>query len=182
MHRSIPRLALLSVVVVGALALGAATAGAHGGPRIGTKGDGGAALVTEAAKQLDVTRAKLVDAIQDAAAARIDEAVEDGDVEEADADDLKAEAQDNLRFAMSVSRTRTVASNLGVTTTKLNTGFRAARKALILARIDEAVEDGDLEADEAAELKAELEQAKLPGYKAVGFGRGFGGGSHGFGR
>jgi hypothetical protein len=74
---------------------------------------------------------------------------------------------------MALRRTRAVASNLGITTTKLNSGFRAARKELIIRRIDAAVADGDLEADEAAELKAELDEEDFPGYKAGGPG-GFG--------
>ncbi|MBA2462988.1 MAG: hypothetical protein H0V45_14695, partial [Actinobacteria bacterium] len=140
------------------------------------------ALVTEAAKQLGVTRAKLVEAIEKAALTRIDEAVEDGDVDADDAADLKEEAGDNLRVAMELSRTRTVAANLGITTAKLNTEFRDARRVLITARIDEAVKDGDLEADEAAELKADLADADLPGYKVSGFGGpgGFGHGPRGF--
>jgi hypothetical protein len=179
MNGSVRRLVVLAVAAFAVfLTVGAATASAHGGPGrgYGLKGASTSALVTEAAKQLSVTRAKLVDAILDAAVARIDEAVADDDVDEDDADELKDEVQDNLRFAVAVSRTKTVASNLGITTAKLNDGFRAARKALILARIDEAVADGDLEADEAAELKEDLEDADLPGYKASGFGWGFGGG------
>jgi hypothetical protein len=72
---------------------------------------------------------------------------------------------------MQVSRTKTVASNLGITTAKLNSAFSAARKALAIARIDKAVANGDLDEEEAAEMKQELEDATLPGYKA---GRGFG--------
>ena len=175
-------LAALSVVAL--LAFGAATAGAHpGGPGRGhgPKGVSASALVTEAAKQLGVTRAKLVDAIEDSAIARIDEAVADGDLDADDAPELKDEARDNLRFAMALSRTRTVAQNLGVTTAKLNAEFHDARKALLLARIDKAVADSRLAADDAAELKEELEDAELPGYKAAGFGGpgGFGGGPRG---
>jgi polyhydroxyalkanoate synthesis regulator phasin len=183
MHKLIRNVVLLTAVaMLAAFAVGATTASAHGGR--GGGGIGGAsagALVTEAAKQLGVTRATLVAAIEKAAVARIDEAVEDGDVDADDADDLKDEAQDSLRFAMHVSRTRTVAANLNITAAKLNTEFRDARRALILAKIDEAVEDGDLEADEAAELKEELEDAELPGYKpfARGFGFGFGFGGPG---
>jgi hypothetical protein len=173
--------AVLSLVAL--LTVGATAASAHGGggaPGGGLRGASTGALVTQAAKELGVTRAKLVQAIEDAAVAQIDEAVEDGDVDADDADELKDEARDNLRYAMNVSRTRTVASNLGVTTAKLNAEFRDARKALAIARIDEAVAEGDLEADEAAEQKAELEDAELPGYKGGhGLGPGFGGPGHG---
>jgi hypothetical protein len=77
---------------------------------------------------------------------------------------------DSLRLAIALSRTRTVASNLGFTTAKLNSGFRAAREALILARIDDALADGDVTADQPAELKQRLEAIQLPAYKAFGFG------------
>jgi hypothetical protein len=176
MFRSVRKVTLLAALsLVAVLAVGVAAAGAHGGPG---RGPGGAsasasALVTEAAKQLGVTRAALVAAIEKAAVARIDEAVEDEDIDADRAAELKEEAQDNLRYAMALSRTRVVASNLGITTTELNSGFRGARKALIIRRIDAAVADGDLEADEAAELKAELDEEDLPGYKAGGP-RGFG--------
>ena len=159
---------LVAVSLVGLLAVGATTATGHGGRGLG--GASATALVREAAEQLDVTAARLTDAIEDAAVARINEAVSDGDVGSADAEDLRTEARENLRYAISVSRTRTVASNLGVTTSRLNNAFRAARRTVTLARINQAVEDGDLEADQAADLRAELEDADLPGYKASGFG------------
>lgn len=174
MSGMVRKFSLMAVVSLAALlAVGATAASAHGGRGHRLGGASASALVTEAAKQLGVTRATLVKAIEDAAVARIDEAVEDEDVDADDAVDLKEEATDNLRFAMSISRARTVASNLGITTATLNAEFRDARKALIVARIDEAVADGDLEADEAAELKEELEDADLPGYSA-GFRLGLG--------
>jgi CRISPR/Cas system-associated endoribonuclease Cas2 len=180
MSRSKSFVVLAVTTAVAALAVSTA-ASAHGG-----RGGGGAlgrigagALVTAAAQQLDVTRARLVAAIEAAAVARVDEAVEDGDVEAEDAAALKTRAQANLRVAMDLSRTRVVAANLDITTARLNTAFRAARRAIILARINEAVSDGDLEEADAAELRAELAAATLPGYKAaalrglgVGCGRG----------
>jgi len=172
------RLILLAATALAALlTVGGTVASAHGGPgRGGFKGGNADDLVATAAKELDVTAARLTTAITNAAVARIDEAVTDDDIEAADAADLKERARDNLGYAMRISRTRAVASSLGITTTKLNDGFRAARKALILARINEAVADGDLTAARAAELKADLEDAELPGYKPFGF-HGF----HGFG-
>jgi hypothetical protein len=186
MTRSIRKLTLgVVLAAVALLAVGVAAAGAHGGGG-GKRGPGpgggesASKLVTEAAKRLGVTRAALVDAIEKAAATRIDEAVEDGDLDADDAADLKDEAADDLHLAMSISRTRVVAANVSKTTTQLNTAFREARKALIVARIDDAVADGDLEADEAAELKDDLDEADLPGYKAGLHGLGFGPGP-GFG-
>jgi hypothetical protein len=170
------RFAVLAIALSSLLALGATAANAHRGPGHGRVG--ASALVTQAAKQLDVTRAKLKASIVGAAEARIDEAVEDGDVDADEAAELKEEVADNLAYAMRISRTRAVASRLGVTTARLNAAFRAARKTLIVARIDRAVANDDLTAAEAAELKSELDEEDLPGYKG-GFG---GGGGRGPGR
>lgn len=183
---------LAALALVAVLAVGVATATAHrgGGGGKGLRGGSSSALVTEAAKGLDVTRPKLVDAIEKAAATRVDEAVEDGDLDADEAADVKEESADNLGLAMELSRTRTVAANLGVTAAKLNTEFRDARRALATARIERALEDGDLTQARATELKSELADADLPGYKAgfrlggPGFdgGPGFGGhGPRGFG-
>ena len=114
MNRFLQRLVLLTgVALLSVAAAGVATASAHGGPGRGYGGGrtSSSALVTEAAKQLGVARAALVSAIEKAALARIDEAVEDEDIDADDAAELKEEAQDNLRFAMALSRTRVVASN-----------------------------------------------------------------------
>jgi hypothetical protein len=75
-----------------------------------------------------------------------------------------------LRDQGLTSRTKTVAANLGITVAALNDGFSAARKALIEAKIDKALKNGDIDADEATELKDELDDADLPGYKTVGYG------------
>jgi hypothetical protein len=174
MNRSIRKLAFLSAVsLVGLLTLGAATASAHGGGPGGCKGGGGAsasALVTSAAKQLNVTRAKLKGAIVDAAKAYIDSEVASGDIDSDDAADLKDRAEDDLGFAIKASKTKTVAANLGITVAALNDSFRAARKALLTAKINKALANGDIDADEAAELKEELDDTDLPGYKTLGYG------------
>jgi len=189
MNGSLRKLLLLAAVsAVGLLTLGAATASAHGGG--GCKGGGGASassLVTAAAKQLNVTRAKLKGAIVDAADAYIDSEVASGDIDSGEAADLKDRADDDLGFAIKLSKTKTVAANLGITVAALNTGFSAARKALYTAKIDKALANGDITAAEAADLKSELDDATLPGYKAVGYGGfdlGYGGGgpSRGFHR
>jgi polyhydroxyalkanoate synthesis regulator phasin len=172
--------ALLATAVLGATA---GTAAAHRGPGLGKTST--TKLVNTAAKELGVTSAALKAAIQKSAAAQVDAAVEDGDVESDEASDLKDETADDLDLAYRLSRASTVASNLGITTTKLNDGFRAARKTIILARIDEAVADGDIDADQAADLKSELEDTTLPGYKqssltslGLGYGFGYHGGHH----
>ena len=117
-----------------------------------------------------MTRAKLKGAIVDAAKAYIDAEVASGDVDSDDAADLKDRADDDLGFAIKASKTKTVAANLGITVAALNDGFRAARKALFTAKINKALANGDITADEAADLKDELDDADLPGYKALGSG------------
>ena len=168
---------ILSLAAAAVLALGATAASAHGG-KGGPHGASTTKLVNAAAKQLNVTPAKLKAAIVASAVTQINEAAADEDIDADEAADLKEEAQDNLNTAYSLSRASTVAKELGITTAQLNTGFRSARKALITAQIDAALEDGDIDADEAAEAKADLADADLPGYKQsrFGFHGGFGGG------
>jgi anti-sigma28 factor (negative regulator of flagellin synthesis) len=127
-----------------------------------------------------VTPAALRTAINASAKAELDEAVADGDIDSDEVAELKEQVDASLRYAYSLSRASTVAAGVNKTTAQLNAAFRTARKAAVVERIDEAVEDGELDADDAAELKAELEDATVPGYKqsrfAFGaFGLGFGG-------
>ena len=91
---------------------------------------------------------------------------------------MKDEVADNLEYAYRLSRASTVASALGITTTKLNDGFRAARKTIATAQIDAALAAGRIDATQAADAKAALDKATLPGYKAAGLGL-LGGGGHG---
>ena len=134
-------------------------------------------LVTQSAKELGITRAQLREAIVDSAISSVDQALEDEHINADKADELKAEASDNLRVAYRLSKTRTVAANLDISTAKLNNAFRAARNTLLLAKIDQAVANGDLTQEDAAELKEKLASTTLPGYKAAGSG-----GDRGFGR
>jgi hypothetical protein len=183
--RKVPLLVVVSLAAV--LTVGVAAADAHGGPghSLGARGIAISPLVTQSAKELGVTRAELKQAIVDSATSAVDQAVEDEDITADEADELKAEASDNLRLAYHLSRTRTVAANLDVSTAKPNSAFRAARKTLLLAKIDRAVANGDLTQEEAAELKERVANATLPGYKAAGCGSGLDSGSRGergFGR
>ena len=171
MTRYTRRIAVLAAIsLVALLAVGAATASACDGPG-GGKGKGGvsaSALVTAAAKQLNVTRAKLKQAIVDSANAYIDSEVTSGDLTAGDAADLKTQVEDDLGFAIATSRTKTVASNLGITVAALNDGFSAARKSLAEAKIDKALKNGGIPADQAAEAKSQLDDVDFPGYKAPG--------------
>ena len=183
MTRSLTKVVLaLAVAVTAFLAVTVGTAAGHGGPGHGGPGGrvGVTKLVNAGAKELGVTNAAIRAAILKSANARVDDALADGDVTAAQAADIKDEAADNLGLAYHLSRASTVASALGITATKLNDAFRAARKALALASIDAAVAAGRITADQATELKSRLNSATLPGYKAGGLGFGGpGGGPHG---
>jgi hypothetical protein len=153
-----------ALALTGLLAVGVATASAKG-PR-GPKTPAASALVTQAATALKVTRADLKAAMVKSAEDRVDAAVDDEDITSDDGDDLKAEIEDNLNVAYQVSQTRTVASNLKITTTQLNTGFRAARKVLAVKAVDKALAAGDLTDDEAADAKAAIDKKTFAGYKS----------------
>jgi polyhydroxyalkanoate synthesis regulator phasin len=159
--------ALASILL---LALGATTASAHrGGPFLGKGTD----LTAAAAKELGVSTDALKKAILDDANARIDKAVKDGKLDEDQAADLKDDLAGHVRLAVPLTTATGVARNLKTTKAKLDSAYRAARKADILARIDQAVKDGRLTADQAKEMKAKLDEADLPGYKPLmGPGRG----------
>lgn len=165
------RFAALAVIsLVALLAVGATTAGANHGSGVALR-VGVDDLVTQAANQLGFNRTRLVNAIVNSALARINDALADGDIEADDVAAYRTKANNNLRFAYAVSRTRTVASNLGITTTRLNDAFRAARKATLLARIDALLAAGQITADQATTLRQRVNQASLPGYKyGVGYG------------
>jgi len=159
--------ALVAIVFAALLTLGTAAASANGGGRgHGARGGPGGAsistLVTRAAAQLEVTRANLVAAIRASANARINAAVEDEDIDADEAAEVKEEVAENLRFAYGLSRASTVASSLKITTAALNNGFRAARRAIITARIDAALEDGDITAEQAARAKARIKAGEAP--------------------
>src|SRR6187455_1661050 len=99
MKVSLKRVPLVAALVLAAaLTVGVAAAGAHGGgpggggrgggPQ-GVRGPSTSALVTEAAKQLGVSRSSLVAAIKKSANTQIDAAAEDEDIDAARASELK---------------------------------------------------------------------------------------------
>jgi hypothetical protein len=179
-------LILLALSAVAALAVTVPAALAHGGPGRGLHAGISNALLRDAANRLNVTPAKLKESITAAAVQRVEDAKDDGDIDADDAAELKEYAEDNLNVAYHLSTTRGVAAKLGTTAAKLNAAFREARKAQVLARIAEALEDDDITSEEAAELRERVGDATFPGYKpspfARGFGRGFGFGFGFFGR
>ena len=168
MTRISKRLGIITALALtGLLAVGVTTASAKG--RGGPKGPATSALVTQAATGAEggagrPSRRPSSSPAQD----RIDAAVEDEDITSDEGDDLKAEIEDNLTTAYQVSQTRTVASNLKITTAQLNTGFRAARKSLAVKAIDKALAAGDITDQEATDAKAALDKKTFPGYKSGG--------------
>jgi hypothetical protein len=175
----IPLATAVSLAALLAVGVGTASAQGHPGQGLGVRGISIGSLVTRSATELSIPRADVKQAIVDSANTSIDEALADEELDADQADELKQEAADNLRVAYSLSRTRTVASNLQISTAKLNSAFRTARKALLLAKIDRAVANGDLTQEEAAAQKERLANAKLPGYKSAGRGSGFDAGLRG---
>lgn len=178
-----PRTVLVTAVAALAVAVGAGAATAHGGPG-GPGGPGGgglkglaaslearSAVDADVARRLGTTVAKLNDAIASAVKAQVAAAREDDEITADEAETLKNAIDDGTLRAHGLGRASEVAKALGTTTAKLNEAYREARRAQLLARVDQAVKDGDLEADEAARLKNRLQNADLPGYSA---GRGFG--------
>jgi polyhydroxyalkanoate synthesis regulator phasin len=186
-RRMISTLLVLSTV---ALAVGATSALAHGfGPGMrGPSGFGAGIpkppdLLTPAAKSLGVSVDALKKAILDDAKTRIDAIVKAGDLHDDQAADIKDDLAASPERAIGLTTATGVARNLGTTKAKLDDAFRAARKADMVARIDQAVKDNRITADRAKSIKDMLEAVPLPGYKA-GFGigglrGGFGMGMHG---
>lgn len=161
-----------TLVVAAALTVGVASALAHGG--VGGK-KASATLLANAAKNLGVTTAKLNAAILADAEARIDKAVAADKLDEDQAADLKDDLAANPALAIPFTTATGVARELGTTKAKLDAAFRAARKTAMIAKIDQAVADDRITAEEARELKAGLEEnaEDLPGYRG-----GFGVGGH----
>ncbi|HJU48506.1 MAG TPA: hypothetical protein VJ689_10245 [Gaiellaceae bacterium] len=179
-----------AAVVALAVAVGAGTAAAHngpgGGPLVGgfALGHGGGGLKglaaaiaaqkafeADVAKRLGVTVAKLNEAAKTAAKAKVDAAREDDELTADEATALKEAIDDGTIPVKGLGRASDVAKALGTTVAKLNEAYSEARKAQATARVDQAVKDGDLDADDAAKLKDRIEDADFPGYSA---GRPFG--------
>ncbi|MEZ5102118.1 MAG: hypothetical protein R3C15_20405 [Thermoleophilia bacterium] len=164
----IPRRWLAAAVVALAATLTVGAGAALAGPGKVGGAAATAKLVADAATRLSITTDALKQAIVASANAAVDDAVSDEDLDALDGEDLKEEAAADLRVAIALSRTRTVASNAGVTTAQLNAAFREARRAQAIARVDRALAAGRIDQAEADERKAELATATLPGYKAGG--------------
>jgi hypothetical protein len=86
--------------------------------------------------------------------------------------DLKDDLASHVRFAVGLTTATGVARNLKITTAKLDSAYQAAREADLLAKVDQAVQNNRIPVDRAAQLKAKLDEADLPGYKPLLFGGG----------
>jgi len=176
MRKTSKRLAFSTLAALAALlVVGVASASANGGRGAVGAGVTTSKLVTAAATQLNVSRSTLTTAIHNSADTHIANAKSDGDITSSKADDLTASADDNLDVAYGISETKTVASNLSITTDALNAGFAAARKALALAQVAAAQTAGNITSDQATALTTKINAKTFPGYKN-GLGGGLGGG------
>ena len=162
---------LVALAAVAILALAATTATAHdrgGGPGVRLGSATTSALVTDAAKRLNVTRAKLVDAIEDSARSRIDDAVADGDIRTG-----RRGRPEGRRGRQPAHRARPVADADGGVQprhhddAKLNDAFRAARKAAIRPGSRRARGRAHRQGTRGRAPKDELEDAEVPGTRAV---------------
>jgi hypothetical protein len=97
---------------------------------------------------------------------------EDGTLDEDQAADLKDDLESHVQLAIGLTTATGVARNLKITKAKLEGAYQAARKADLLAKLDQAVQNNRITADQAAQLKAKLDEADLPGYKPLLFGGG----------
>ncbi|MCL4288019.1 MAG: hypothetical protein KJ006_10300 [Thermoleophilia bacterium] len=169
--------AALAVAIGAGAAIAASGTGGNGDVKAAAERLGDRAeRKSDLASRLGVTVAELESAVQDAARERIDAAAAAGDITAAEAKALEAELEDG-RLARELARPADIAENLGVTEDKLETALAESHKAAMEARIDQAVADGMITAEYAAELKQRVDEADL---SDRGFGPG-GPGRHGFG-
>jgi hypothetical protein len=130
------------------------------------------------AKNLGTTTAKLKAAIASAASDRIDAALAADEITSAEATALKEALQDGEIPAAHLALPADVAKALDTTVAKLNTAYSDAQKAPAKARVDAALEAGNITEKYATELKAEIDDATFPGFGGavrVHHERGFGG-------
>jgi len=172
---------LLATVTALALMVGVGTAFAAGGNGPTLKQQ--AAEITNrttfdaaVASNLGTTTAKLNSAIKAAATARIDAALAAGDLTAAEATTLKDALADATIPAARLATAATVAKELSTTEAKVNAAYASAQKAQAIARVDAALEGGQITDAYATTLKTQINAQTFPG-----FGAGPGGGHHGHG-
>jgi hypothetical protein len=128
---------------------------------------------SDLASRLGVTVAELEAAYAKAAAARIDDAEAAGDITAAEATALRDALAGDDHLAKHLARPADVAELLGVTEEELESAMTAARKAEAKARVDQAVADGMITEEYAAQLKQQIDEADFaagPGFDGPGFG------------
>ncbi len=130
------------------------------------------------ASSLGTTTAKLNAAIKAAATARIDAALKAGDVTSEEATTLKDALADGTIPAMRLATAATVASQLNTTEAKVDAAWASARKAQATARVDAALEAGQITDAYATTLKTQIASKTFPGF-GVGPDGGHGHGGHG---
>jgi hypothetical protein len=138
---------------------------------------------SDLASRLGVTVAELEAAYENAASARIDEAEAAGDITAAEATALREALAADDHLVKHLALPADVAEELGVTEEKLEAAMIAAHKAEMKARVDQAVADGIITEEYAAQLKEQIDEADLagPGFGPPGLGGHHGPGGFGFG-
>lgn len=131
------------------------------------------------AKSLGTTTAKLRAAVTAAATARIDAARAADEVTASEAETLKAALADGTMPAMRLATAAGVAKQLGTTEAKLDAAWADAQKSQAKARVDEALQAGNITEKYATELKARIDAATFPGFGAGGMGHHRGPGGRG---
>ena len=122
------------------------------------------------ARSLGTTSAKVQAAVKAAAVARIDAALAADEITTAEAATLKEALEGGNFPGMRLATAAGVAKQLDTTVAKLNTAVGDARKAQALARVDAALEAGDITEKYAAELKEKIDAATFPGFGEGGMG------------
>jgi hypothetical protein len=139
---------------------------------------------SDLASRLGVTVAELEAAYEKAAAARIDDAEAAGDITAAEATALRQALAEDDHLVKHLALPADVAEQLGVTEEELETAITAARKAEAKARVDQALADGIITEEYAAQLKQQIDEADFaagPGSGGPAFGGPHGPGGFGFG-
>ncbi len=128
------------------------------------------------ASSLGTTTAKLNAAIKAAATTRINTALAADEITADEATTLKDALAGGTIPAVRLASAATVAKELNTTEAKVNAAYTSAQKAQAIARVDAALEAGQITEAYATELKTQINAATFPG-----FGAGPGGGHHGHG-
>ena len=81
-------------------------------------------------------------------------------LDEDQAADLKDDLASHVQFAVGFTTATGVARNLKITKAKLDSAYQAARKADLLAKLDQAVKNNRITADQAAQAEGQARRGR----------------------